>query len=98
MYVCLYVCLYVQGISKWLEQFQSAIRVLKTLILVSFPHGMEQQVFKFCAHVQSHSPLLSHSVTYQSDNGDSGAESVLCAAICKTRISCFCVAGILATV
>jgi len=30
---------------------------------VSFPHGTKQQVFKFCAHVQSHSPLLSRSVT-----------------------------------
>jgi len=76
--------MYVQVISKWLERFQSAITVLKTPALVNFPHGMEQQVFKFCAHVQSHSPLLPRSVTYQSDNGDSGAESVLCAAICET--------------
>jgi len=73
--------MYVQGISKWLERFQSSITVLKTPALVSFPHGMEQQVLKFCAHVQSHSPFLSHSVTYQSDNGNSGEVSVLCAAI-----------------
>jgi len=53
-----------QGISKWLERFQSAITVLKLHALVSFPRGMEQQVFKFCVHVQSHFPLLSRSVTY----------------------------------
>jgi len=44
---------------------------------------MKQQVFKFCAHAQSHSPLLSRSVTEQNDNGDSGAESVLCTAFCE---------------
>ena len=26
------------------------------------PHGTKQQVFKFCAHAQSHSPLLSHGL------------------------------------
>jgi len=36
---------------------------VKTHTEVSFPHGTKQQVFKFCAHAQSHSPLLSWSVT-----------------------------------
>jgi len=44
---------------------------------------MKQQVFKFCAHAQSHSSLLSRSVTEQNDNSDSGAKSVLCTAICE---------------
>jgi len=35
---------------------------------------MKQQVFKFCAHAQSYSPLLSWSVAEQKDNGDYGAE------------------------
>jgi hypothetical protein len=42
-----------------LEQFQSAITALKTYAEVSFPNGKKQQVFKFCAHAQSHSPLAS---------------------------------------
>ena len=32
---------------------------------------------------QSHSPLLSRSVTEQNDNGDSGGKSVLCTAFCE---------------
>ena len=50
----------IQGV---LEQFQSAITAFKTHTEVSFPHGRKQQVFMFCAHAQSHSPLLSRSVT-----------------------------------
>jgi hypothetical protein len=45
-----------QGVSEWLEWIQSAIMALKTHAEVSFPHGMKQQVFKFCVHAQSHSP------------------------------------------
>jgi hypothetical protein len=55
----------------------------KTHTEVNFPHGTKQQVFKFCAHEHYHSPLFCRSVTKHSDNGDSGAESVLCAAICE---------------
>jgi hypothetical protein len=32
---------------------------LETHAEVSFPHGKKQQVFKFCAHAQSHSPPAS---------------------------------------
>ena len=53
----------IQGVPKWLERFQSAITALKTRAEVSFPHGTKQQVFKFPAHAQTHSPLLSWSVT-----------------------------------
>jgi hypothetical protein len=42
-----------------LEQFQCAITALNTHAEVSFPHGKKQQVFKFCAHAQSHSPPAS---------------------------------------
>jgi len=49
----------IQCVSKWLEQLQSAITAIKTHAQVSFPHGTKQEVFKFCVHAQSHSPLLS---------------------------------------
>jgi len=65
-----------------LERFQFAIATFKTHTEVSFPYGMKQQVFKFCVHAQSQSPLLSQSVTEQNDNGDSGAKGVLCTAFC----------------
>ena len=38
-------------------------------------------------------PLLSRSVTSQNDNGDSGAESVLCAAICEALNQLFLCSG-----
>jgi len=82
--------LHKQGVSKWLELFQSAITTFKTHTEVSFPYGMKQQVFKFCAHAQSHSPLLSRSVTEQNDNGDSGAKRVLCV-LCGIGLSPRCV-------
>jgi len=43
-------------------------------------------------------PLLSRCVTEQNDNDDSGAKSVLCTVICEACISCFCSAGIPATI
>jgi hypothetical protein len=47
-----------------------------------FPDGTKQQVFKFWSHAQSHYPF-SRSVTLQTENGDSGAGNVLCAAVCE---------------
>ena len=89
----LYIYIYIQGVSKWLERFQSAITTFKTYTEVSFPYRMKQQVFKFCTHAQSHSPLLSRSVTEQNDNDDSGAKSVLCTAICEEWIRFFLFCG-----
>jgi hypothetical protein len=61
---------------------------------VCLPHGEEQQIFKFWSHAQSHSPLsLSRSVTLQRENGDSGAESVLCVAALRRMNQLFLLSG-----
>jgi hypothetical protein len=51
------------GYIKVIGAFFTAIAAFKTHAEVSFPHGSKQRVFKFCAHAQSLSPLLSWSVT-----------------------------------
>jgi hypothetical protein len=89
------------GVPKWLELFQVTVTALEMHAEVCFPHGMKQQVFKFWSYAQSRNPTLlsfSRSVTLQRGNGDSGAESVLCATVCKSWISCFCSAGLSATI
>jgi hypothetical protein len=48
---------------------------------IVFSNGTKQQIFKFLSHAQSHPHPLSRCVTLQRENGDSGAESVLCAAV-----------------
>ena len=57
-----YICIYRAYQNHW-SGFNLPSRLWKRLQKLSFPHGTKQQVFKFSAHAQSDSPLLSRSVT-----------------------------------
>jgi hypothetical protein len=76
-----------------LEWIEVAITALKMHAEVCF--HMERNS-RYSSFDHMHNPALlsfSRSVTFQRENGDSVAESVLCAAVCEARISFFLLSG-----
>jgi len=60
MVVCMYMCIYLQGVSKWLEQFQSAITAFKTHAEVS--HMERNSRCSDFVRMRNPPPLFSHGL------------------------------------